>query len=279
VRFPGPKEILRSADVPATKSLTAHGHNSGVNSHKGDPMKLRLTLALVASAVACVALAGAAAAAHHGQAYSFSGEVIAAPGANAGSISIQVETGNHAALKALIGAAQNQVFTLGADTRVLIWSHGVPRVGGTNELQQGDYVTLTVRAPHDSTLQQVESTHAAKVADHAAPRGGHPLWLFVGSVAGPQSGGHVVLHVTSGNWKALHAMLGQSLDQSFAYDDGTIFLLWQGRVPTVIGPSQLKAGDRITVRVRAPRDASLAQVEGTPAAHVGDHEPAPAAEE
>ena len=82
--------------------------------------------------------------------------------------------------------------------------------------------------------------------------------------------------MTSGNWKALNAMLGQSLDQSFTYDDGTIFLLWQGRVPTVIGPSQLKAGDRITVRIRAPHESSLAQIEATPAAHVGDHEPAPA---
>ena len=52
---------------------------------------------------------------------------------------------------------------------------------------------------------------------------------------------------------ALRSMLGQSLDQTFTYDDGTIFLLWQGRVPTVIDASQLKAGDRITVRVRAPR--------------------------
>jgi hypothetical protein len=74
-------------------------------------------------------------------------------------------------------------------------------------------------------------------------------------------------------------MLGQSLDQSFSYDDGTIFLLWQGGVPTVISPSQLKAGDRITIRIRSPRDSSLAQVEATPAAHVGDHEPAPPAEE
>jgi hypothetical protein len=68
-------------------------------------------------------------------------------------------------------------------------------------------------------------------------------------------------------------MLGQSLDQTFTYDDGTIFLLWQGKVPTVIGPSQLKAGDRITIRVRAPRADTLAQVEAVPAAHVGDHEP------
>jgi hypothetical protein len=47
----------------------------------------------------------------------------------------------------------------------------------------------------------------------------------------------------------------------------------------VIGPSQLKAGDRITVRIRAPRADTLAQVEATAAAHVGDHEPAPAPEE
>ena len=42
----------------------------------------------------------------------------------------------------------------------------------------------------------------------------------------------------------------------------------------MIDPSQLKAGDRITVRVRAPRAATLAQVEAIAAAHVGDHEPA-----
>jgi hypothetical protein len=68
-------------------------------------------------------------------------------------------------------------------------------------------------------------------------------------------------------------MLGQSLDQTFSYSDGTIFLLWQGKVPTVIDASQLKAGDRITIRIRAPRADTLAQVGAVPAAHVGDHEP------
>jgi hypothetical protein len=47
----------------------------------------------------------------------------------------------------------------------------------------------------------------------------------------------------------------------------------------VIGPSQLQAGDRITVRIRAPRSSTLAQVEATPANHVGDHEPPPPPEE
>ena len=242
-------------------------------------MKFRLTLALTAVTLASVVLGGAAVAQtnrHHGQLYVFSGEVLAAPGANAASLSVQIETGNRPALKAMIGAPQNQVFTLGPGTRVLIWSHGVPHVGSTSEVQQGDWVTLRIRAPHNASLQQIESTQAAVVADHAAPRGGRPLWLFIGTVAGPQSGGHIALHVTSGNWKALQAMLGQALDQSFTYDDGTIFLLWQGRIPTVIGPSQLRAGDRITIRVRAPRDSTLAQVEATPAGHVGDHEPPPA---
>jgi len=245
-------------------------------------MKLRLTLALAAAAVACVAFGGAAAAhsaRHPGQRYVFNGEVAAAPGANAGSLSVQVEGGNHAALKALIGGAQSQVLTLDAHTRVLIYSHGVPHVGNTSEIQQGDFVTVVVRAPHNSSLQQLDGTPAAAVSDHAAPRGGRPLWLFIGSVGGPQAGGHIALHVTSGNWKALNAMLGQPVDQSFTYDDGTIFLLWQGRVPTVIGPSQLKAGDRITVRIRAPRNSTLAQVEATPAARVGDHEPPPPPEE
>ncbi|WP_410967282.1 hypothetical protein, partial [Salmonella sp. SAL4436] len=77
---------------------------------------------------------------------------------------------------------------------------------------------------------------ANRIAEHAARHARLPLWLFIGTVAGPQSGGRIALHVESGNWKALHAMLGQPLDQTFAYDDGTIFLRWQGGVPTVIGP-------------------------------------------
>ena len=245
-------------------------------------MTHRLTLILAIATVVCAALVSGAAADHgngNGQLYTFSGELLAAPGPNAGSISLQVETGNSPALRAMIGASQNQVFTVGSGTEVLLWSHGVPHVGSTADLQQGDYVTVNVHAPRGSSLQAIEQQPAGSVSDHAAPRGGLPLWMFAGSVAGPQSGGTIALHVQSGNWKALQAMLGQPLDQSFAYDDGTIFLLWQGKVPTVIDASQLKAGDRITVRIRAPRADSLAQVEAIPAAHVGDHEPAPAPQE
>jgi|SRR5580765_637344 len=245
-------------------------------------MNHRLLLVVALAAACTIVLAPAAGAdrfRHGGERFVFAGELLADPGPNATSVSVQVETGNRPALRALIGASQNQVFEVGAGTEVLVWSHGVPHVGSTADLHQGDWLRVAIRAPRGSSLQQLESTPAATVADRAAPHGGLPVWMFAGSVAGPQSGGHVALHVEGGNWKALEAMLGQPLDQSFAYDDGTIFLLWQGSVPTVIDPSQLRAGDRVTIRVRAPRSASLAQVEATPAAHVGDHEPAPAPED
>jgi hypothetical protein len=70
-------------------------------------------------------------------------------------------------------------------------------------------------------------------------------------------------------------MLGQALDQSFAVDATTIFLRWVGKVPTVVAASQLAVGDRISIRIRAPRGSSLAQVEATPAKKVAEHEPAP----
>jgi hypothetical protein len=174
----------------------------------------------------------------------------------------------------MLGQSQNQTFAVGDHTEVLIWRKGIPAIGGVSDLKLGDWVQINVRAPNGSTLAQIEATQAGLVGDHVkAPHAALPLWLYVGTVAGPQSGGHIALHVTAGNRRALRSLLGQSPDQTFTYGDGTIFLLWQGKVPTVIDASQLKAGDRITVRIRAPFHSALAQVEATPANHVGDHEP------
>ena len=72
----------------------------------------------------------------------------------------------------------------------------------------------------------------------------------------------------------MRLLIGQSADQSFTFGDQTIFLLWQGKVPTVIDAAQLKVGDRIVVRIRADRGSTLAQVEATAAVHIGDREPA-----
>jgi hypothetical protein len=235
-------------------------------------MKHRLILSLALGAIACATVAATATGGPKGQLFTFRGELMNASSSN---VQVQVEGGNHAALRALIGQAQDQTFAIGGTTEILVWSHGVPHVGSVTDLKQGDDVQVNVRAPHDSSIQTIESTPAGTVGDHGVVTNGpgRPLYLYVGTVTGPQSGGHIALHVTAGNRRALRSLLGQSADQTFTYDDGTIFLLWQGKVPTVIDPSQLKAGDRITVRIRAPFRSSLAQIEATPAKHVGDHEP------
>jgi hypothetical protein len=235
-------------------------------------MKHRIAPALVLAAVAFAIVAATAVGGPKGRLFQFRGEL---QNASATSVQVKVEGGNHAALRALIGQSQDQSFTLGAKTEILVWSNGTPHVASAADLKQGDNVQVSIRAKAGASLAEIEANAAALVGDHGTgdTSPGKPLYLYVGTVTGGQSGGHVALHVTSGNWRGLRSMLGQSLGQSFGYDDGTIFLLWQGKVPTVIDASQLKAGDRITVRVRAARAATLAQVEATPANHIGDHEP------
>ena len=151
----------------------------------------------------------------------------------------------------------------------------MPHVISIGDVKPGDNVQVSIRDQHGSSLADLlgEAGGARRRPRRELRQRRRALFLYVGTVAGGQAGGHIALHVTGGNWRGLRSMLGQSLDQTYTYDVGTIFLLWQGKVPTVIDPSQLKAGDRITVRVRAPRAATLQQVEAIPAAHVGDHEP------
>jgi len=237
-------------------------------------MKHRLLKVLALAVLACTVVAATALGGDRGRLYQFRGDVVSA---SSSSLQISVTGGNHLALKTLIGQSQNESFALGAKSEVLVWSHGVPHVGSVADLKQGDDVTINVRAKGGASLADLLATPAATVADRGAqnPGGAKPLFLYIGTVAGGQAGGHISLHITSGNWRGLRTMLGQaSVDQTFSYDNGTIFLLWQGRVPTVIEPSQLKAGDRITVRVRAAGNSTLAQVEATAANHIGDHEPA-----
>src|SRR5262249_48371703 len=130
-------------------------------------------------------------------------------------------------------------------------------------------------AARSASLSEIEATAARRVADRGPD--GHfprrPLWLFIGALQGPASAGHFTLHITNGNLRALRAMLGEPLNQTFTYDSHTGCVLWQNGVPTVIQPGQMVVGDRISVRIRAPFGYSLGQVEAVPANHVGDHEP------
>jgi hypothetical protein len=238
-------------------------------------MKHRLVIAAALALAACMLAATATAAGGKGKGrlFQFRGEV---QSASSTSVSVTVEGGNQAALRALLGQSQTQTFTIGTSTEVLLWHAGIPHVGTAADLKDGDWVNVNVRAKAGSTLAEIEATPAGIIGDHVNEpgRAAHPLFLYVGTVAGPQSGGHIALHVRGGNARALRSLIGQSSDQTFTYSNDTIFLLWQGKVPTVIDASKLTIGDHVVIRVRAEAKSSLADVESTAADHVGDKEPA-----
>ena len=207
--------------------------------------------------------------------YIFNGRMLADAGSGS-TISVDVNGGNRAALKKLVGQSDDASFAVDAHTQYLRWTHGVPTVVTESNLLAGDRVSVRIVADRQASLAQIEGTSARRVADSGEPGRfpAQPLWLFRGTLDGSAAAGHLTLHIDDGNLRALRAMLGQPLDQTFHYDGHTIFVLWQGRVPTLISPGQLHPGDRISVRIRAPRSYSLAQAEQVPANHVGDHEPA-----
>ena len=241
-------------------------------------MRSKLTL-LAAVAAALVAAGGAIAdnpppSQHEAKIrYSFMGQLTAVP--SNGGVSITVEGGNRAALRAMLGAPVTQTFDYGSNTEFLQWSDGIPKIVQAGDLKTGDYVWVHVRAARGASLADIESQQAGLVGDHGATINppSKPLYLFRGTLTSVQSSS-VTVHLAGGNARALRLLLGGSADQTFAFDSGTIFLLWQGKVPTVIDAARLKVGDRIVVRIRADRGSTLAQVESTAAAHIGDREPA-----
>lgn len=219
---------------------------------------------------------GAAQGAGTGARYVFRGHLLATPPANATSISLSVEGGDRIALKKMLGASVDQTFAVGTGTEFLKWSNGVPTIVHSNDLAAGDWVAVHIRAPWNATLSQIEAKPAGIVSDRGPnpARPSRPLYLFRGTLAAPAGSSTVTLDLRGGNRRALRLLLGQSGRQTFTYGPETIFLLWQGKVPTVISASELTVGDHITVRIRADKGSTLAQVESTPAVHVGEHEPA-----
>ncbi|MDB4993680.1 MAG: hypothetical protein JWM74_1112 [Myxococcaceae bacterium] len=235
---------------------------------------MRTKIFLVAVAAALVA--ASAAFAGNGPAkvrYSFLGKLTAAP-AN-GGVSITVEGGNKAALRAMLGQPVTQTFAYGAETEFLTWAAGIPTIVQGGSLAAGEYVWVHVRAPRGATLAEIEQQQAALVGDHGTTlnKPDKPLWLFRGTLTSATSSG-VTVHVTGGDRRAMKLLIGSSADQTFTVGGETIFLLWQGKVPTVIDASKLVVGDKIVVRIRADKGSSLAQIEATAANHVGDREPA-----
>ena len=106
-------------------------------------MRTKIFLAAIAAAL----LATSAAFAGNGPAkmrYSFIGQLTATP-AN-GGVSITVEGGNRAALRAMLGQPVTQTFAYGANTEFLKWSTACPTIVQAGDLSAGDYVWVHVRA-------------------------------------------------------------------------------------------------------------------------------------
>ena len=234
---------------------------------------MRLTTFIASGLVALVLATGAGAASRPGVEYLFLGQVSAVP-AN-GQLSVTVQRGNHAALRAMLGQPVAQTFSYGSGTEFLRWSHGVPKVVQATDVAVGDYVWIHVRDGAGATLADIEQRDAGIVSDHGSQINppNKPLFLFRGTLTATGTDS-VTLTVHGGNHRATRLLIGQPRSETFTVGDSTIFLLWQGKVPTVISLAQLKLGDSVTVRIRAAKRSSLAQVESTPAVHVGDREPA-----
>jgi len=233
---------------------------------------LRVVLAALSVALlAAGAAQGGAVRAH----YIFRGHLLATPPENATSISLTVEGGNRLALNKMLGSSVDQTFAVCTGTEFLKWSHGVPTVVHANDLTAGDWVVVNVRAPWRASLSQIESRPAGVISDRVAKPNppAKPLFLFRGRLAAPAATSTVTVNVHGGNRLALRTLLGSARQQSFTYGPETIFLRWEGKVPTVVLPTELTVGDKITVRIRAPRASTLAQVESTAAVHIGEHEP------
>ena len=246
-------------------------------------MRMKLFLAAAVAALAGV-VAATAGAAGGGVAYAFLGKLSAAP--SGGHVSISVESGNRPALRALLGSSVAQTFSYGDRTEFLQWTNGVPKVVQADDLKAGDYVRVNVRAPRGSSLDTIESAGAGLLGTVEGTAVGligsqgpglnrpdEPDYLCRGTVASVGSSS-VSVDVRGGNRRALRLLLGSSRTQTFTVGDSTIFLRWQGKVPTVTQLADLKAGDKVAIHVRAGAGSTLGQVEGTPAARVAEHEPA-----
>jgi hypothetical protein len=251
-----------------------------VHANLGGLIKMRTKLVLLLAALVALVVTGAALADNGNQQgrargipYLFAGQLTATP--SDGAVPITVEGGNRRALRAMLGQPVTQTFAYDDRTEFLKWSHGVPTVVQAGDLAAGDYVLVHVRSPRGSSLADIEQQPSVLVGDHGSQlyKPSQPLYRFRGKLTAVGDSS-VTLDVSGGNRRAMRLMIGQSASQTFTTGDQTIFLLWQGKVPTVISLQQLKVGDTMVVRIRADKGSTLSQVESTAAAHVGDREPA-----
>ena len=240
---------------------------------------MRMKLFLAAGAIALGGfVAATAGAARGGIAYAFVGKLTAAP--SGGHVSISVEGGTPAALRAMLGHSVEQTFSYGDKTEFLQWAGGVPKVVEADDLDAGDYVRVNVRAPRGSSLDTIEGTPAFLIGDHGTelvkpdkPRLPLPRAGRLGRHREPHA--DRPRRRPCGRCAADAGPVRRPRPSRSATRRSTCS--GRARCPSVISFSDLKAGDRgCDPRPRRRRARRSAQVEATAAAKVAEHEPATA---
>ena len=231
-------------------------------------MRMKLFLAAVAIALAASSPRRPATA-RRSIPYAFVGQLTAAPSERR-RLDQRRRAARTAALRAMLGQlGRRRRSAYGDATEFLQWTDGIPTVVEAGDLAAGDYVRVNVRAPRGSSLDDDRAARPRSSSATTARSWSSPTsrdYLFRGTLT---SVGVRERHADTsrgGNRRALRLLIGQSTTQTFTVGGSTIFLLWQGKVPTVITLSKLVAGDRIVVRIRAEARSTLAQVEATAAA-------------
>jgi hypothetical protein len=235
-------------------------------------MRRRTTLAALAATAAFAAIPAQASA----QQYEFRGTVAAVSGS---TLMVQVVGGNHAGLKAIIGAPQPLTYTVGGRTRYTVWNGNRPHRGSLNDIGIGDRVWLRIDGRRNAPLANLLARPLRAVQDVSnKDLGDGRLFLFRGTCTGKDTTANkLTVTVTGGNWRALYAMLGQSVSQTFSYDDHTAFVSWSTGRPRKVDEDNVPCGadgTPLALRIRAPKLTPLATLVATPAALVNVREPA-----
>src|SRR4051812_43601334 len=177
----------------------------------------------------------------------FVGNLTAAPGAGASSLSVTVSGGDREALRKMLGQSTTQTFAVGGDTKVVRVGNGS---GQLADLAQGDLVWIEVKAPRSATLADIEKQPATRVLDRGQRQQGQRLvtYLFRGTLVSTGSSS-LSLTVTGGTVRALRLMIAQPAAQTFAFGASTTFLRIADRARAQATVADLKAGDRVDVSV------------------------------
>jgi len=216
----------------------------------------------------------------HTTKYIFRGVVVATPAAGATSVQVEVRSGNKAGLDLNGPNATVQTFNFGAGSQVFTWNAAgtaATSVAATN-LLAGDPVAVTIWGPSRTTMAQLLLQPVNRVDDvlnSSKPAG--RMFIFGGNVVSTDpTTGALTINVTTGNWRALRALTGMSMTETFHYGlPSTTFLNFngKGKAHLMVAPT-FTAGQFVTIRVfSANYDSSPTTLLNSAAWRINLHEP------